>query len=137
MTAAKPSVFDQLHGQPQQKAEPPRAMTRDERRLIWAKLEEVYLDERSGFTAGWTDERVAVDLGVPRAWISTIREENFGPDHSVEVEKALSTANELAVAIADLDRDMAALKARGQEIAKKAELIGRALKRIDGARGAA
>lgn len=56
----------------------PREMTRDERRLIFAKLDEVYLDEKRGYDAGWSDHKVATDLGVPRKWVEIIRDENFG-----------------------------------------------------------
>lgn len=60
-------------------ADQPEGPTRDDRRLIFAKLEEVYLDESRGYDNGWTDHRVSTDLGVPRAWVELIRNENFGP----------------------------------------------------------
>lgn len=56
----------------------PREMSRDDRRVIFAKLDEVYLDEKRGYEPGWSDHRVATDLGVPRKWVETIRAENFG-----------------------------------------------------------
>lgn len=56
----------------------PREMSRDDRRVIFAKLDEVYLDEKRGYEQGWSDHRVATDLGVPRKWVETIRAENFG-----------------------------------------------------------
>jgi hypothetical protein len=62
--------------------EPPREMSRDDRRVVFSKLDEVYIDESKGYGNGWSDHRVAIDLGVPRAWIATIREEMFGPDKS-------------------------------------------------------
>lgn len=62
--------------------EPPREMSRDDRRVIFAKLNEVYIDESKGYDNGWSDHRVAVDLGVPRAWVASVREEMFGPDKS-------------------------------------------------------
>lgn len=61
-------------------AEPPREMSREDRRVIFAKLNDVYLDEDQGYDAGWSDAKVADDLGVPRAWITAIREENFGAE---------------------------------------------------------
>lgn len=57
----------------------PREMTREDRRIIFEKLNEVYLDENRGYDAGWSDHRVATDLAVPRKWVETIRDENFGP----------------------------------------------------------
>lgn len=60
--------------------EPHRPMTRDDRRIIFNKIDEVYAGETVGYSAGWSDERIAKDLGVPRGWVGKIRDENFGPD---------------------------------------------------------
>lgn len=114
-------------------ADKPREMTRDERRLIWAKLEEVYIDERAGYSAGWTDARVSEDLGIPRAWVSTIRDENFGPGVSEEVEKTLAEARAVAKEAAEFRRSMDSLTARGAEIMKRADAVERAARRIEGA----
>ncbi len=56
----------------------PREMQREDRRIIFEKLNEVYLDESKGYAAGWSDHRVSTDLGVPRKWVEGIREEMFG-----------------------------------------------------------
>ncbi len=71
------------------KADPPRQMTKEDRRLIFAKIDEVYLDESKGYSTGWSDKNVASDLGVPQAWVKTIREENFGSEGANEDVKAL------------------------------------------------
>ncbi|KQP61074.1 hypothetical protein [Methylobacterium sp. Leaf108] len=112
-------------------AEKPREMTRDERRLIWAKLEEVYIDERAGYSAGWSDARVSEDLGIPRAWVSTIRDENFGPGVSEDVEKAMAEAKVLTAEAAEFRKAMEALTARGAEILKRADAVDRTVKRIE------
>ena len=57
----------------------PRAMQRDDRRIIFEKLNGVYLDEKRGYDPEWSDHRVATDLGVPRIWVEQVREEMFGP----------------------------------------------------------
>lgn len=64
------------------KAEEPPTMSREDRRLIFAKIDEVYLDENTGYSDGWTDQKVADDLGVPVAWVKSIRAENFGEERS-------------------------------------------------------
>lgn len=81
------------------KAEEPPTMSREDRRLIFAKIDEVYLDETTGYSDGWTDSRVAEDLGVPLAWVKTIRAENFGEERSnaallANLEEAKWTLNE-------------------------------------------
>lgn len=58
-------------------AEPPRECTREDRRIIMEKLDEVYGKE--AYKAPWTDTAVAKDLGVPRDWVTKNREEFFGP----------------------------------------------------------
>lgn len=69
--------------------EPPREMSKEDKRLVFAKIHEVYLDEKSGYASGWSDKRVATDLGVPVAWIRTVREENFGEEGLNEDAKPL------------------------------------------------
>ena len=76
------------------KADAPRTMSRDDRRIIFGKLETCWSDEKKTYDQGWTDERVAKDLGVPRAWVSTVRDENFGPVANVDLD-ALNRENEL------------------------------------------
>lgn len=44
-----------------------RMLGRDDRRIIFEKLNEVYVNDKVGYSAGWTDERVSTDLGVPGA----------------------------------------------------------------------
>ena len=53
--------------------------TREDNRTIFAKLQDVYLDESKGYMAPWTDQAVAKDLGCPLAWVQKIREDNFRP----------------------------------------------------------
>lgn len=65
------------------RAEQPREMSKDDRRIVFAKIDEVYVGEEKGYDAGWNDERVSKDLGVPRAWVTAIREEFFGPAANV------------------------------------------------------
>jgi hypothetical protein len=99
-----------LNTQPQPpapRAEPPRAMSREEKRIINLKLHEVYVDERVGYVEGWTDSRIAKDLGVPRAWVSEVRDELFGPVHEPEFVRQL---------LAEQSSAAAALTAARQEV---------------------
>jgi hypothetical protein len=61
-----------------------RMLGREDRRIIFEKLNEVYVNDKVGYGAGWTDDRVATDLGVPRAWVKLIRDENFGDEMANE-----------------------------------------------------
>ena len=74
----------------------PREMSRDDRRIIFAKLNDVYLDEKRGYSDGWNDERVAADLNVPRKWVEDIRADNFGDAHdNEELRKFLDQLGEV------------------------------------------
>jgi hypothetical protein len=75
--------------------EPVAELTRENRRIILAKLEDVYVDEKTGYSPGWTDAKVASDLGVPRVWVKTLRADNFGPEGNEDIRKALDDAKEL------------------------------------------
>ena len=73
-----------------------REMGREDRRVIFEKLNEVYINEREGYAPPWTDERIAKDLGTPRAWVSQVREEMFGPAQSnAEIDEAVKAAGAL------------------------------------------
>lgn len=96
----------------------PRKMEREDRRIIWQKLNEVYLDDKIGYAPGWTDEKVANDLGVPRGWIKLVRDENFGDEHANEEIKQKVTE-----AIAKL--------AEAKEVVARAEPIWADLKRLN------
>lgn len=94
-----------------------RAMTRDDRRVIWAKLDDVYADEASGYKPGWSDGRVARDLNVPVAWVKLVRDENFGalPDNPVtreivtEARDLLDTIRAHILNAQELNRAMGAI----------------------------
>jgi hypothetical protein len=79
-------------------ADAPPEMTREYRRTIFAKLQDVYLDEARGYQSPWTDQAVAKDLGCPLAWIATVRDENFGPasDNS-EIRAMLDRVTKAAI----------------------------------------
>lgn len=83
--------------------QPPRTMTRDDRRLVLVKLEEVYVSETVGYSAGWTDESVAKELACPRAWVATLREENFGPEIAQEDPRVAALAESVEALAGDLD----------------------------------
>jgi hypothetical protein len=81
-------------------------MTRDDRRIIFAKLNEVYRNEREGYAPGWTDAKVAEDLGINVAWVAEVRDEHFGVaeplgDVKTAIEEAVAHAAEAKAALAN------------------------------------
>lgn len=112
--AADPKIAQIRPPQPGASEKPPREMSREDRRLIFAKLEEVYIDERVGYTANWNDQRVADDMAVPRAWVEEIRDQNFGP------QKAEQSAEIIA-----LNGRLDTLTERAKELSREADTMQR------------
>jgi len=112
-------------------------ISRADKRVIFAKLEEVYGDEKSGYKTPWTDAAVAKDLGVPQAWVALVREDSFGPVNDngeirdmFERMKAYGAEARALLDEAKLIRaDGAALVERVNKLAKDATEIG---KKLDG-----
>jgi len=113
----------------------PKPMSQADGRLIFAKLEEVYADEATGYTPGWTDQKVATDMGVPRAWVENVRKQFFGPEgDNPDIRKQVSDAKAiLAEAKALFERyseNKEALKqmiAAAQALTARCEMIERRL----------
>jgi len=88
-------------------ADKPREMSRDDRRIINDKLDEVY--GVGAYKSPWTDAAVARDLGVPRDWVAQVRDQFFGEagtnplfDEYLSAKAAIEPLIEAAVAKQDL-----------------------------------
>lgn len=88
----------------------PRELTREWKRRINARLDEVYAGEDTGYSADWTDEKVARDLGVPRAWVEAIRVELHGENAGNEASSEEARARKRA--LHELRRDVSAIETR-------------------------
>lgn len=103
---AKP-MTNGVHPPQHKPAERSTTMSRDDRRIIFEKLRETYVDEKVGYSEGWTDEKVATHLGVPRAWVRVIRDENFGDEISNEdIRKKVAEASAALVQIRAVEPEM-------------------------------
>ncbi|MGY8665718.1 hypothetical protein Q3C01_25625 [Bradyrhizobium sp. UFLA05-109] len=106
-----------------------RVMTREDRRIIFEKLNDVYIDGKVGYGRGWTDEKVALDLGVPRAWVKLLREENFGDEvGNEEIHEQLAEAKTALAEMRKLEPDMRRLLALADKIEKSLAEIQKVLK---------
>lgn len=117
-------------------ADPPREMKREDRRLIFSKIEDVYLDEKQGYSSGWSDKKVADDLGVPLAWVRSIREENFGVEFlNEDVKSILADGRELLshieVEISLVEKASEDLQKRREEFLKRYDHIAKRLSEIE------
>lgn len=109
------------------RAAEPRAPSLDEKRLINMKLAEVYAD--GGYVTPWTDQRVADDLGVPRAWVTEIREGFYGPEGSNPLfDKYLAECADLARHQAEITEER---KALGELVRRATEAATKVRTRCD------
>jgi hypothetical protein len=107
------------------KAEPPRAMTREDRRIVYAKVEDTYDVKLNAYSGDWSDHKVAVDLGVPRAWVRDIREEFFGPEIDAATAKRRADIAEAKVMHENIVLELRVLQKKVQEAAAKLEKLER------------
>lgn len=115
-------------------APPPRPPTFDERRIIFSKLEDTYLDDKRGYAPGWDDEKVARDLNCPRAWVEEIRATNFGPlkvDHSAEIADLGARLENLENALRALNRDYEAMETSHRHMAQHLRELGGRIKEAE------
>lgn len=104
---------------------PPRTPSRDEKRIIFLKIDENYLGESVGYASDWSDERIATDLNVPVAWVAAIREENFGPNINEATTKAESDFAAFMTELTAVRETMAALDIKAEQFAKELQKLRR------------
>lgn len=105
--------------------QPPRQMSKSDQRLVFAAINDRYINENEGYEEGWDDARVAKDLGCPRAWVTEVREQHFGPAEGspelrivkqkmAEIEKLVEEQRGIWAKLAtELDEIRAKIKALG------------------------
>ena len=107
-----------------------RQMTRDDRRLIWQKLNETYHSEDAGYQPGWTDHKVSLALDCPLPWVATVREEYFGTFAGSELDMEIVRSKNVIAAIKrqteQIRTDVAKIRRTVENsIAEMTELLGR------------
>lgn len=117
----------------------PRQQTREDRRIIFTAINDVYLDADRGYKPGWSDQRMAANLGVPMSWVTEIRDEMFGPEgDSAEVrllleqmealrEEAQRDLDQMATVVATANRRMEELAQRVNMLSAQATRLTEAL----------
>lgn len=65
---------------PEMAADQPRAASREDRRRIMEALDANYQTQAGCYSAGFSDQKLAELLNVPRAWVSEERDRYFGPE---------------------------------------------------------
>lgn len=107
-----------------------RTPTREQRRRVMEALDDVYPHAEKGYAGNMTDELLARRLDVPRAWVSEVREQLYGPEVVVDVKgfatrvamleqqvkefetRALEQADQLNRQLAQAVRELEAMSAK-------------------------
>lgn len=83
----------------------PRKPTRDQRRRVMEELDDKYPVAERGYKAGHSDESVAKHLNVPRAWVTELREQLYGPEVVVDFGSFSTRVAKLADYVQRLEED--------------------------------
>lgn len=59
-------------------ADAPVTMSREDGRLISRMIEDHWSESHARYQPGWSDAKLAADIGKPQAWVKEIRERDFG-----------------------------------------------------------
>lgn len=78
---------------------------RTAKRLIDAKLDEVYDSSKGGYLSGWSDKRVASEEGVMVEWVALVRDFGHGPNTTAnDYSKEMKAMQDLHKAIKESER---------------------------------
>lgn len=106
-------------------AEAPRQPTREDRRKIVDHLDGCYNLDKGRYSGDWSDAKTAEELKVPRAWVSDLREQLYGPEGNEVADLVVKDFDALKARAAELEGDVVRLM-------EKADGFIRELKAIDG-----
>lgn len=86
------------------------AITQEDKRVIFGKLDEVYDASKGGYLTGWNDKKVSDDLGCPKEWVSTVRDALFGPETSADdFKNEAEQVRQMGLKIAETRKQLQAL----------------------------
>ncbi len=95
---------------------PPRSLTLVEMRKVMAALDDHFNAEKGIFDPGWSDQRIADEVGVPRASVVLVRREAFG---EIKLDPELQEIK------AEIDQMLGKLAALSDRVAKIEEKTGK------------
>lgn len=114
-------------------AEPPRQPTREDKHKIRDALNACYLIDKNCYAGEGSDKALAEKLKVPRAWVTSEREDAYGPDVCEVDGKALAALDALGKTLERYVNDALTLAANVEAMGREVE----ALKSQHAKRGAA
>lgn len=103
--ATKPTLVD-----------PPRDPSVAQRRQILDKLEETYNVEEKAYKGDWTDQKIAQKLEMPRAWITSVRDQFFGPEDNMKGRQRYAELEAFLPKIKDVENRHFALATEAEQL---------------------
>lgn len=104
-------------------AEPPRQATREDKRRIRDFLDMHYDEDRQCWCDDWSDAKAATKLAMPRAWVTALRDDLYGPDICEADQKKNTEAAKLGELAAKLQEDALAIAARAEQLEQMAKKL--------------
>jgi hypothetical protein len=125
------SVATQINSQSPVAIEPPREMTAADKRKVFRAIDDQWDEGKGRYIGAASDQHIADTLGVPRAWVREVREENFGKSQRNEdIDKLIGDAKNLraeaarnAATALDLATKFEQLDVKYQEMIRRLEAV--------------
>ena len=86
------------------RADPPPTPTPAALRRIRDALDIAYDLDSQGYSIGHTDESVAKELDLPRAWVTDLREQMYGPELNQDIARVLPEVRAFDDRLTELNR---------------------------------
>lgn len=114
--------------------EKPRAMTIDDRRIVYEAVSDHYVDPATGYEKGWSDKKIGEDLGVPWAWVKEVRTTLFGEKEGIteDVAELRTEMKELANELTKLGEKRAELTRKHDDICREQAQLQAEFSRLNG-----
>lgn len=124
-------INSQSPPQPPVAIDPPRQMTAADKRKVFRAIDDQWDENKGRYIGAASDQHLADTLGVPRAWVKEVREENFGKtQRNEDLDKAIGDAKNLraeaarnAATALDLATKFEQLDQKYQDLIRRLEAV--------------
>lgn len=114
----------------------PREMQPSDKRAIFREVDANYDDVNQRYLGAATDQEIAKKIGVPRKWVETVREADFGPSGvNEEMHKVASVLGELTSRTREATNLAMEAAAVAEKLQIECETLRKRLDAIDSAVG--
>lgn len=109
-----------------------RQPTREDNKRIRDELDASYDEPKQRYKGDWTDQRLAEALKVPRAWVTRIRDELYGPERNEKDDAEKQEVIRLKGILTGFEAKLAKHVEEGMALIDEAAAIRRKIEQIEG-----